>query len=131
MQAYDRKTEPLIEEAACSSTEVVLVDAVSRGPGRWSQRRTCIAALSGVLLVMLAATEYYCVAVRAERTKKNAVPDVARVSTQLRERSRLERYQWVDRKAGVLRIPVERAAELVLADYAADSGTEQSNAGAQ
>lgn len=30
------------------------------------------------------------------------------------EEARLGRYQWVDRKAGIVRIPIERALELTL-----------------
>lgn len=44
--------------------------------------------------------------------EQRVMRDVARSSeTQAAERARLERYQWVD--AGVARIPIERAMELV------------------
>src|SRR4051812_42937759 len=34
------------------------------------------------------------------------------------EEQKLHHYQWVDQKAGVVRVPVERAMQLVIDDYA-------------
>lgn len=35
------------------------------------------------------------------------------------QRQRLERYAWIDREAGAVAVPIDRAVELVLRDYAA------------
>lgn len=131
MQAFDQQAESLVEEGASRSTEIVSVTPGSGGPRQWGLQLTYVAAMISVLLVMLGATEYCCGALRAERARKSALPDAALVNTQLRDRSRLERYQWVDRKAGVLRIPVKRAVDLVLAQYAGDSGSEHLKSGAE
>lgn len=48
-------------------------------------------------------------------------PNLELRKLRLYEEERLTRYQWVDEKAGLLRIPVERATELVIAERAAEA----------
>jgi hypothetical protein len=56
--------------------------------------------------------------VREEVEHKILKPESAQLR-QLRadEEAKLSRYQWLDQKSGVLRIPLDRARELVLAEW--------------
>jgi hypothetical protein len=57
--------------------------------------------------------------VRAEIRRKQLEPVSAMLrEVQAEEQGKISRYQWVDQKAGVLRIPIDRARQLVLSDYA-------------
>lgn len=47
--------------------------------------------------------------------------DAVAGSSRSAERARLERYGWVDRQAGVVHIPIERAMELVVEEEAAST----------
>lgn len=44
------------------------------------------------------------------------------IELRTRQRAALERWEWVDRDAGVARIPIERAMELVASGAARDGG---------
>lgn len=71
-----------------------------------------------VLIAMVAGTYHlFDVTIREEIQKKVLSVE----STQLRqlrveEQGKISRYQWVNQKAGVVRVPVDRAAELILAE---------------
>ena len=73
----------------------------------------------GVLALMLVAVDqYFGLSVREEVAQKLLRP----VNTQLRqlraeEQAKLGYYRWADRKAGIVRIPLERAMELTLAEW--------------
>jgi len=78
-------------------------------------------ALSGVAvlaLLIVLVDQYFNLSVREEIAEK-----VLRVeSTNLRqlraeEQAKLTRYQWADLKSGAVRIPLERAMELTLAEW--------------
>ena len=75
---------------------------------------TCL--VLGVLVV--AVDQWFGVSVQDEISRKLLQPE----NTQLRklraeEEAKLTSYQWVDQKAGVVRIPVDRALELTLRDW--------------
>ncbi len=53
------------------------------------------------------------------RLQSNPIEDLQRLHA--REDAILHRYGWVDRQAGVVQIPIERAMDLVAADAAAAS----------
>ena len=77
-------------------------------------------ALTGIVL---AVGQYFEVSVREEIEAKVLRPE----SEQLRalradEEAKLTRYQWVDQKAQVVRVPLDRARALVLAEWAARPG---------
>ncbi len=78
--------------------------------------------------VVIAIIQMFTSRMRDEIEKKQLSQD----STQLRnlraeESSKLSRYQWVNQKGGVVRIPVARAKELVLAEYTAASAEAKAN----
>ena len=56
---------------------------------------------------------------REEIENKLLRPESAQLR-QLRadEEAKLTRYQWVDQKKGVVRVPLDRARELVLSEWA-------------
>jgi hypothetical protein len=74
-------------------------------------------ALTGLVLGVY---QYFEISVREEIENKQLKPESAQLR-QLRadEEARLTRYQWVDQKKAVVRIPLDRARELVLAEWAA------------
>jgi hypothetical protein len=74
-------------------------------------------ALLGVALAVVALAEYVGFAMQDELDRKVLTRPSPQLSA-LREReaTRLSTYQWVDQKAGIVRIPVERALELTLRD---------------
>lgn len=70
------------------------------------------------LAIVIGVIQFFGFAVRDEVNAKVYEP----VSTELRElrateQEKLTRYRWVDKSAGVLRIPLERATELTLRDW--------------
>lgn len=61
---------------------------------------------------------YYTQRFHAEvEAKQGAIEDPALRDLRAMETARLTKYQWVNQTAGVVRIPVVRAKELVLKDY--------------
>jgi hypothetical protein len=79
-----------------------------------------IAILTIICILIVGLVELFDWTLRAEIRRKQLEP----VSTLLRdvradEQAKLNRYQWIDEKAGVVRIPLSRAKQLVLSDYAA------------
>lgn len=74
-----------------------------------------VGALLAVGLVAIALAQWAGFAMQAELDRKVLTrPNPALTALRERELSHLSTYQWVDRKAGVVRIPVERALELTL-----------------
>lgn len=78
-----------------------------------------IAILTIISVVVYGLVELFTWTLRAEVRRKQLEP----VSTLLRdvraeEQAKLNRYQWIDPKAGIVRIPLERAKQLVILDYA-------------
>jgi len=74
----------------------------------------CVAVV--VLVVFI--WQYFSIQVRKEMDAKVFSAE----STELREvraaeQAQLTKYQWVDKNAGVVRIPLERAKELTLRDW--------------
>ena len=70
--------------------------------------------------IVLAVDQFFEISVREEIENKLLRPESAQLR-QLRadEEAKLTRYQWVDEKKGVVRIPLDRARELVLSEWAA------------
>lgn len=52
-------------------------------------------------------------------TKSLARQNPALVDNRMRQLTNLDGYRWVDQKAGVVAIPIDRAMELTVNDYAA------------
>lgn len=70
--------------------------------------------------VVLAVDQFFKVSVLEEiDAKVNSAENPALRQLRADEDARLSRYQWVDQKTGVLRIPVDRARERVLAEWGA------------
>ena len=82
-----------------------------------------LAVVVGVVVlgaVVLGVQQYFDLALRDELQRKVlAVESTALRNLRAAEQVKLGSYQWVDRKAGVVRIPVDRAMELTLAEWAA------------
>ena len=77
-----------------------------------------IATVASLIVVVLAIVQFFNIALRDEIEEKV----LSRRSSLLRdlramEQAKLSRYTWVDQKAGIVHIPVDRAAELVLRDW--------------
>lgn len=77
-------------------------------------------ALLAVVLVAIALGQYAGFAMQDELDAKVLTrPNPQLTALRERETTRLSTYQWVDQKAGVVRIPVDRALELTLRDWQA------------
>lgn len=83
-----------------------------------------IGAVGVVVVVFLAIVigvgQWFGFAAREAIDQKQLAPE----SSQLRalradEQAKLNRYQWVDKSAGVVRIPLDEAAKLTLRDWPA------------
>jgi hypothetical protein len=84
-----------------------------------------VGALSFLLLIAIAVgldALHRLVAEREHARKVVAVEPRARVELEAAQRRRLADYRWIDRGAGRLAIPVERAVELLAAESAASAG---------
>lgn len=73
-----------------------------------------------LIVIVLGVQQFFGFAVRDLVTERQLAP----VNPQLKalhveEARRLGHYQWVDKQKGVLRIPVDRAMELTLREWAA------------
>jgi hypothetical protein len=76
------------------------------------------AALVATALVVIALVQYAGFAMQDELNSKVLTrPSFDLAALRAREAKRLSAYQWVDQKAGVVRIPAERALELTLRDW--------------
>lgn len=96
--------EPMIAEADRPNVGVIAVVTFA----------ICVA----IVVVVIGVFEFFRQTFQAEVQKKQ----LEWVDPQLREirayeEANLKKYQWVNQKDGVVRIPVTRARELVLADY--------------
>ncbi len=77
-----------------------------------------------VALAIIALAQYVGFGMQDELERKVlARPNPQLMALRAREGQLLSRYQWVDRKQGIVRIPVERALELTLRDW--KQGAEQ------
>ena len=95
-----------------------LTQARARSPQIGGLVWTGIATLLGVVVSAMVVNEVFYWTLRQEIQRKRLDPTNAiLMATRTREQSLLTRYQWVKKSDGVLRIPVERAANLVIADY--------------
>jgi hypothetical protein len=75
------------------------------------------AALLATVIAVVALWQYVEFQLKDEEARKVATrPSPQLEALRAEEAARLSRYQWVDRKAGIVRIPVERALELTLRD---------------
>jgi hypothetical protein len=75
-----------------------------------------------IVIVVIGVVQLFGKAVRKEISGKR----LSATSEELRahraeEQSKLSRWQWGNQKEGIVRIPVDRAKEIVLRDYAAAS----------
>jgi len=68
--------------------------------------------------IVLGVDQYFELSVREEIENKVLKPESAQLR-QLRadEEAKLTRYQWADQRNGVVRVPLDRARELVLAEW--------------
>lgn len=72
-----------------------------------------------VVVVVIGVYEFFGETFRGEIERKQlAVENPALRELHAEEQAKLSKYQWVDQKKGVVRMPKDRAKELVLADYA-------------
>ena len=81
----------------------------------WTGVATCLCVLAGLWVV----NEIFYWTLRKEIQRKQLAPSNAiLMATRAQEQNQLIRYQWVKKSDGILRIPLERARGLVVADYA-------------
>ncbi len=80
-----------------------------------------VSVIGGVILttvLVLGVYEYVSGALRDEVSRKQLQPEASALRLlRAEEQAKLTHYQWVDQKAGVVRIPVEKAMALVLAEW--------------
>jgi hypothetical protein len=77
-----------------------------------------IATSVALVIAVIAIVQYFDASLRAEIDRKVlSQPSQALDSLRATETVRLTRYAWADQKAGVVRIPLERATELVIAEW--------------
>ncbi len=77
-----------------------------------------IGTVASLIVVVLGIAQFFDIAVRDEiQDKTLSQPSSALRDLRALEQDRLSRYAWVDQKAGVVRLPIERAAELTLRDW--------------
>ena len=79
-----------------------------------------LASCIGLGLVLLGIDQMFNVLMREEVAEKVLRPESSALrALRADEQAKLTHYQWVDQKKGVLRVPLERAMELTLAEWAA------------
>jgi len=73
-----------------------------------------------VIVAVVFISQYFNIAIRKELNAKvySAENPVLR-DLRASEQAKLTKYQWADKEAGVVRIPLERAKELTLRDWSA------------
>ncbi len=91
---------------------------------RPANRSIALAIVVGLVVVggmIRGVDEFVNRSVREEQVAKLVeVPDALR-TLRAQEEGRSTRYQWIDRRTNVVRIPAERALEIVLRERAADA----------
>lgn len=77
-----------------------------------------IGIVVAVIIAVIYVQNYFGIEMRRELSEKVLTADNP-VLRDLRatEHAKLTKYQWVDQKAGILRIPLDRAEELTLRDW--------------
>ena len=94
-------------------------------------RAGLIAAVSGAILVLLVAMivgVYWLYVVTYERIDQqvySGAPSKELLAIREREEENLHRYSFIDKEKGVVRIPIDKAMEILAAEYA--SGTVSYN----
>jgi len=79
-----------------------------------------LASVFVLIGVVVAVDQFFNISVLEEIQRKVlGVENPALRQLHAEEDSKLTRYQWVDQKGSVVRIPLDRAQELVLAEWAA------------
>src|SRR5687768_15108016 len=77
-----------------------------------------MASVIGVTAIVVGVQQFFSYNVQHEISTKVYQYEAPFLRTlRADEDLKLSRYQWVDQGKGIVRIPVERAAELVLAQY--------------
>lgn len=72
------------------------------------------------LAIVIAVSQWFGFAARDEIGAKQLAPESSQLRTlRADEQARLNRYQWVDKAAGTVRIPLARAVELTVRDWPA------------
>ena len=84
--------------------------------------RAITATIVGTIVLLAAVVVGVNQLFRTLMTDEIAAKVLTHPSSELRElraeeQSRLTRYRWVSQKDGIVRIPLDRAVELTLADY--------------
>ncbi len=75
-------------------------------------------AIAFVAVVAIGLSQYAGFALSDELSKKVLTQPTRELDAlRAEEQARLTNYQWVDQKAGIVRIPVDRALELTLRDW--------------
>jgi len=95
-------------------------ESLSLSSGAWL---TTALTLVGFALSALTVNEIVDWTLRREiYDKQLSAPNALLASIRTEEAKRLSQYRWVRKSDGILRIPVERAKQLVILDYAQTRG---------
>jgi hypothetical protein len=77
-----------------------------------------LAIIVATVAVVIGVQQFFTQTIAGEVNKKlNEPEDPLKKELYAVETAKLHKYQWASQKDGIVRIPVERARELVLADY--------------
>jgi hypothetical protein len=88
-----------------------------------------VATLVGLFAIVIGLNEFFRSALNGElQTKVNEPTSAELRELRAAEQDKLNRYRWVNQKDGVVRVPIERAIELTLADYRKAKGQAKEKA---
>src|SRR5262249_59979556 len=77
-----------------------------------------IGTVISLVVVVLGIAQFFDMSVRDEiESKVLSQPSSALRDLRASEQAHLSRYAWVDQKAGIVRLPLDRAVELTLRDW--------------
>jgi hypothetical protein len=126
----DEKAEPeVVEPVAAAPVTTAEADAAKHddeSPGFAEPDRINVGMILAITIgivistvaVVIGVREFFSQTIAGEVNKKVLEPeDPLKKELYVAEQAKLTKYQWVSQKDGVVRIPLARAKELVLADY--------------
>ncbi|WP_426745463.1 hypothetical protein VZQ01_31370 [Myxococcus faecalis] len=82
--------------------------------GRGTAGRPLMLAAGGAIVVLVVVVQVISWSMDAEQQRLRSAPTPALAQLRAEEAEALGRYRWLDAKAGVVQVPIERAMERVL-----------------
>lgn len=114
-EAHVEPQAPVVDDHHHGTTPAENDDVNVRAIALWF-----FAIVAFIVVAFTFAHEYFGIQIRKQISDKVLSAGSPQLrELQAKEQASLSKYQWVDKKAGVVRVPVERAQELVLRDWGA------------